>query len=67
MVLTYAMSKKIPLKGNIENTLINSKEVCIETDKGKRIMCVFVIRVQEEIIISLSHLMVYDCVFVFSD
>jgi len=29
------MSKKIPLKRNIENTLINSKGVGTETDKGK--------------------------------
>lgn len=42
MMLPYAMSKKIPLTRNIENTLINSKEVGIETDKGKKCnVCVY--------------------------
>jgi len=37
------MSKKIPLKRNIENTLIISKEVGMETDKGKKYnVCVYV-------------------------
>lgn len=37
------MSKKIPLKRNIEGTLIIDKEVGVET-KGKSIMCVFICR-----------------------
>jgi hypothetical protein len=31
------MSKKIPLKRNIENALIISREVGMETDKGKKV------------------------------
>jgi hypothetical protein len=45
MILPYATSKNIPLKTNIENTLINSKEVGMETNKRKKYnVCVFVCR-----------------------
>jgi hypothetical protein len=47
MILPYATSKNIPLKTNIENTLINSKEVGMETNKRKKYnvcVCVFICR-----------------------